>query len=310
MDAPGATSPSINTLGTAGGDTYKGVIGATTTLQDVDNIDGAGGTDTLEILVTTATTSANNAGAETNATTATPLFLKNVEKVSVRDTTAAITDASANVDTSLVTVNLASATGVTEVINDTSLETVTFQNIGSAAVTTQNIKTAGVGTTFTRGASPVTADLTINLNTLGSAAAAGNVAVVQAGAIASNDGNNDAVIYVCILEEKLDDFNRRIYQLQLEGAKTSAELPGVLDEVITLAILKADDGTPYRAFVTGADNTWGFPSKDRSGRLDPIEEPHLGKLIAKCLGRDAAVRPATPAVQTSSAFPTANESQE
>ena len=92
------------------------------------------------------------------------------------------------------------------------------------------------------------------------------------------------VIYVCILEEKLDDFNRRIYQLQLEGAKTSAELPGVLDEVITLAILKADDGTPYRAFVTGADNTWGFPSKDRSGRLDAIEEPDLGKLIRKCLG--------------------------
>jgi len=118
------------------------------------------------------------------------------------------------------------------------------------------------------------------------------------------------VIYVCILEEKLDDFNRRVYQLQLEGAKTSAELPGVLDEVITLAILKADDGTPYRAFVTGADNTWGFPSKDRSGRLDPIEDPHLGKLIAKCLGRDAAARPATPAAQTSPAFPNANEFQE
>lgn len=92
------------------------------------------------------------------------------------------------------------------------------------------------------------------------------------------------VIYVCILEEKTDDFNRRVYQLQLEGAKTALELPGVLDEVITLAILKADDGTPYRAFVTGADNPWRYPSKDRSGRLDPIEEPHLGKLIAKCLG--------------------------
>lgn len=62
----------------------------------------------------------------------------------------------------------------------------------------------------------------------------------------------------------------------------------MLDEVITLAILKADDGTPYRAFVTGVDNPWGFPSKDRSGRLAPIEEPHLGKLIAKCLGRTAA----------------------
>ena len=75
----------------------------------------------------------------------------------------------------------------------------------------------------------------------------------------------------------------------------------MLDEVITLAILKADDGTPYRAFVTGADNPWGFPSKDRSGRLDPLEEPHLGKLIAKCLGRDAIARTAAPAPAFSSA---------
>jgi hypothetical protein len=63
------------------------------------------------------------------------------------------------------------------------------------------------------------------------------------------------VIYVAILEEKTDDFNRRYYQLQLEGSKTALELPGVLDEVVTLAMLKADDGTTYRGFVTGADNT-------------------------------------------------------
>jgi hypothetical protein len=93
------------------------------------------------------------------------------------------------------------------------------------------------------------------------------------------------VIYVAILEEKTDDFNRRYYQLQLEGSKTALELPGVLDELITLAILKADDGSPYRGFVTRADNAFGFPSKDRSGRLDPIEAPHLGKLIRKCLGQ-------------------------
>lgn len=93
------------------------------------------------------------------------------------------------------------------------------------------------------------------------------------------------VIYVAILEEKTDDFNRRFYQLQLEGSKTALELPGILDEVITLAVLKADDGTSYRGFITGADNPYGYPSKDRSGRLNPIEEPHLGKLIQKCLGQ-------------------------
>ena len=102
------------------------------------------------------------------------------------------------------------------------------------------------------------------------------------------------VIYVAILEEKTDDFNRRFYQLQLEGSKTALELPGVLDEVVTLAILKADDGTSYHGFVTRADNAFGYPSKDRSGRLDAIEEPHLGKLIAKCVGQD------TPAPQNPS----------
>lgn len=92
------------------------------------------------------------------------------------------------------------------------------------------------------------------------------------------------VIYVAILEEKTDDYNRRFYQLQLEGSKTALELPGLLDELVTLAILKADDGSLYRAFVTGADNPHGYPSKDRSGRLDPVEPPHLGNLIRKCLG--------------------------
>jgi hypothetical protein len=106
------------------------------------------------------------------------------------------------------------------------------------------------------------------------------------------------VVYVAILEEKTDDFNRRFYQLQLEGSKTALELPGVLDEVVTLAILKADDGTNYRGFVTRADNPFGFPSKDRSGRLDAIEEPHLGKLIAKCLGH--MQDPVAPAQQNPS----------
>ena len=31
-------------------------------------------------------------------------------------------------------------------------------------------------------------------------------------------------------------------------------------------------------------NPYGFPAKDRSGRLDLLEPPHLGALIAKCAG--------------------------
>lgn len=95
---------------------------------------------------------------------------------------------------------------------------------------------------------------------------------------------------VGILDEKLDDFNRRFFTPQIEGAKTGLELPGIVDEVITMAELKAEDGTPYRAFVCHTLNSFGFPAKDRSGRLDMVEQPHLGRLMGKISG---TARPAS-----------------
>jgi hypothetical protein len=95
--------------------------------------------------------------------------------------------------------------------------------------------------------------------------------------------------FVGILDEKLDDFNRRFFQPQIEGSKTGLELPGIVDQVITMAELKADDETPYRAFVCHTLNPYGFPAKDRSGRLDMVEEPHLGRLMEKIAG---AAKPA------------------
>ena len=88
------------------------------------------------------------------------------------------------------------------------------------------------------------------------------------------------VIFVGILDEVTDDYGRKQYALQIEGSKTGRELPGIVDEVITMAVMAGDNG-PYRAFVCGALNEWGYPAKDRSGRLDTLEEPHLGKLMAK-----------------------------
>lgn len=87
------------------------------------------------------------------------------------------------------------------------------------------------------------------------------------------------VVYVAILEERTDDFGRKVYTAQLEGSKTGLELPGIVDEVVTLAILKADDGSLFRGFVCRPDNPWGLPAKDRSGRLQMVEEPDLGRLI-------------------------------
>ncbi len=103
------------------------------------------------------------------------------------------------------------------------------------------------------------------------------------------------VVFVAILDERLDDYNRRVFEPQIEGSKTGLQMPGIVDEVVTLAEIKAEDGSAYRAFVTHTLNPYGFPAKDRSGRLDLLEPPDLGALIAKC----AATAAPTPASATS-----------
>ena len=92
------------------------------------------------------------------------------------------------------------------------------------------------------------------------------------------------VWFVGILDEKLDDFNRKVFSLQIDGSKASLELPGIVDEVITLAEIQPAEGPSYRAFICHTLNDKGYPAKDRSGRLDPIEPPHLGQLMAKIQG--------------------------
>ena len=89
------------------------------------------------------------------------------------------------------------------------------------------------------------------------------------------------VFFVGILDEKLDDFNRKVFAPQIDGAKTGLELPGIVDEVITMTELADAEKNLHRVFVCQTLNPWGYPAKDRSGRLDLIEEAHLGRLVAK-----------------------------
>ncbi len=89
------------------------------------------------------------------------------------------------------------------------------------------------------------------------------------------------VVFTCAMEQSKDDFGRLVWEPHLEGAKTGRELPGIVDEVISYSLIDFGDGEAVRAFVTQKDNVYGLPAKDRSGRLDPIEPPDLGKLIAK-----------------------------
>jgi hypothetical protein len=89
------------------------------------------------------------------------------------------------------------------------------------------------------------------------------------------------IILVAILEKVVDDRGAPTWQIQLEGQRTRRELPAILDVIITMTWVTFKDGKARRAFVCRPDNSWAYPAKDRSGRLDQIEEPNLEKLLAK-----------------------------
>jgi hypothetical protein len=93
------------------------------------------------------------------------------------------------------------------------------------------------------------------------------------------------VVFVGILEKVTDEFNRLLgFQIQMEGSKVPREIGGIVDEFLVMEFLGfGDQKPPARGFVCTSPNRWGFPAKDRSGRLEQIEEPHLGKLIAKII---------------------------
>lgn len=109
------------------------------------------------------------------------------------------------------------------------------------------------------------------------------------------------VIFVGVLEKVTDEFNVTTWQPQMEGSKASRELPGIVDQVISLHMFSRDAEGGYvldekaseRRLVCRAGNPFGLPAKDRSGRLDVTEPPDLGALLAKINTRRATAA-ATP----------------
>ncbi|SDB57732.1 ATP-binding protein [Bauldia litoralis] len=97
------------------------------------------------------------------------------------------------------------------------------------------------------------------------------------------------VIFVGILERVTDEFNRVTWQPQMEGGKAARELPGIVDQVITMSFFAADGDSwrhepergEVRRLVCRSGNPFGLPAKDRSGRLDVTETPDLGALLTK-----------------------------
>ena len=109
------------------------------------------------------------------------------------------------------------------------------------------------------------------------------------------------VIFVGVLEKVTDEFGAVTWQPQMEGGKAARELPGIVDQVLSMQLFgrdaeggfKLDDKSAERRLVCRAGNPYGLPAKDRSGRLDMTEPPDLGALLAKI--NTAAASPRIPA---------------
>ena len=92
------------------------------------------------------------------------------------------------------------------------------------------------------------------------------------------------VILLGVFETVVDEFHRTEHRLQFEGSRTGRELPAVIDEVITYHWVSFGEGAPVapiRTFICSSPNTWDYPAKDRSGKLEQFEQPDLGKLLHK-----------------------------
>lgn len=112
------------------------------------------------------------------------------------------------------------------------------------------------------------------------------------------------VIFVGVLEKITDEFGASSWVPQMEGTKAGRELPGIVDQVLSMQLFGKDaDGawtldekSTDRRLVCQSGNPWGLPAKDRSGRLDMTEPPDLAALLAKIDGRSAPILPIAPSV--------------
>ena len=101
------------------------------------------------------------------------------------------------------------------------------------------------------------------------------------------------VIFVGVLEKVTDEFGTATWQPQMEGSKVGRELPGIVDQVVSMQLFAhdakggwvLDEKATKRRLVCKSGNPWGLPAKDRSGRLDMTEPPDLGALLARIDGR-------------------------
>ncbi len=88
------------------------------------------------------------------------------------------------------------------------------------------------------------------------------------------------VLMIGGLKEKESENGDSSFRLMMSGNSPANELPYIFDEVFTL-VSYTEGETVKRAFVTDAANDHGYPAKDRSGALSPVEHGSLVDIINK-----------------------------
>lgn len=99
---------------------------------------------------------------------------------------------------------------------------------------------------------------------------------------AFRDIPNHHVYMSAKLEKTQDEMGRVLYAPSMPGNKTGQALPYFFDEVLALRVEKDAEGNTQRALMCDSDGLW--LAKDRSGRLEAWEPPHLGEVIKKIGG--------------------------
>ncbi len=90
------------------------------------------------------------------------------------------------------------------------------------------------------------------------------------------------VIFTCLDSTEKDDLNRRFSGPQISGGALKERLSSYFDEVFYMTSMKdPTTGQEGRYFVTQPYDR--FPAKDRSGKLELVERPHLAAVKAKIL---------------------------
>lgn len=93
-------------------------------------------------------------------------------------------------------------------------------------------------------------------------------------------------VYMSAKQETVKDeaMGTSMYGPSMPGSKLGGQLPYLFDEVFRLGIGRTQDGTEYRYLQTRPD--FQSDAKDRSGCLEPVEQPDLSVVISKILSNN------------------------